>query len=123
MQIHDGTRGTSLVQLPFNREQVDAQVDAQTAAEGQPSASSTATGTAAPPAAKKHPLKYSPEFYDVVLMDFIHECMSGDSKKVEKVTADMWKMINDEDNVFFTQVRNSDGNIGKTIQKPQKAEG
>jgi len=123
MQIHDAMRGTSLVQLPFNRQQVDAQVDAQTAAEGQPSASSTATGTPTPPAAKKKSTKFSPEFYDIVLMDFIHSCMTGDSKKVVKVVTDMWKAINNEDNVFFTQVRKSDGIIGKNNSKLQKAEG
>ena len=66
-------------------------------AAGQPSASSTATGTASSAAAGKASAEFEPEFYDVVLMDYIHEIMAGDSKKLLRLAADMWKSINSED--------------------------
>ena len=68
------------------------EMGAQTDAEGQPSASSMATGTPL--------LEFNPLFYDAVLMDYIHEIMAGDSKKLTKVVADMWKSINSEDNAL-----------------------
>ena len=61
--------------------------------EGQPSASSTATSAAAGEGSSE----FSPEFYDVVLMDYMHEIMAGDSKKLSRLAADMWKSINSED--------------------------
>ena len=68
------------------------EMGAQTDAEGQPSASSMATGTASS--------EFNPQFYDAVLMDYIHEIMAGDSKKLTKVVADMWKSIHNEDNAL-----------------------
>ena len=84
------------------------QVEAQKDVEGQPSASSTATGTASSlaggtassAAAGTASSEFSPEFYDVVLMDYIHETMAGDSKKLSRVAADMLKSINHEDNAL-----------------------
>ena len=65
------------------------EMGAQTDAEGQPSASSMATGTASS--------EFNPLFYDAVLMDYIHEIMAGDSKKLSRLAGDMWKSINSED--------------------------
>ena len=69
-------------------------------AEGQPSASSTAVGTTSSAAAGTASLEFSPEFYDVVFMDYIHEMMAGDNKKISKLATDLWKSINCEDNAL-----------------------
>ena len=72
---------------------------------GQPSASSTATGSAssgldAGKAASAAAEAASFQLYDVILMDYIHEKMPGDSKKLSKLAAEMWKSINNEDNAL-----------------------
>ena len=85
------------------------QVEAQKDAEGQPSASSTATGSAsswlaagiaASAAAQTASSECTPEFYDVILMDYIHEMMAGDSKKLSKLASAMRDSINSEDNAL-----------------------
>ena len=60
------------------------EMGAQTDAEGQPSASS----------------EFNHKFYDAVLMDYIHEMMAGDSKKLSRLAVDMWNSINYEDNAL-----------------------
>ena len=84
----------------------EGQPPASSNAEGQPSASSTATGSAlswlaagiaASAAAQTASSECTPELYDVILMDYIHEMMAGDSKKLSKLATEMWKSINYED--------------------------
>ena len=60
------------------------EMGAQTDAEGQPSASS----------------EFNHKFYDAVLMDYIHETMAGDNKKLLKVAADILTSIKHEDNAL-----------------------
>ena len=76
---------------------------------GQPSASSTATGSASSwldagkatsAAAEAASSECTPQFYDVILFDYIHEMMAGDSKKLSKLASEMWKSINSEDNAL-----------------------
>ena len=92
--------------LPKNAE---GQPPASSTAEGQPSASSTATGTAsswlaagkaASAPAETASSECTPQFYDVILFDYIHEMMAGDSKKLSKLASEMWKSINSEDNAL-----------------------
>ena len=68
------------------------QVEAQKDAEGQPSASSAAAGTASS--------EFSSLFYDVFLMDYIHETMAGDNQRLLKVAADILTSIKHEDNAL-----------------------
>ena len=68
-------------------------------AEGQPSASSTAIKTASS-AASTSSSEFSAVFYDVVLFDYIHEMMVGDSKKISKVAPVMLRSIYNEDNAL-----------------------
>ena len=61
-------------------------------AEGQPSASPSTDPVCS--------ARFSDEFYDIVLYDFLHENILGDSKHLNKITKLMWKSINNEDNVL-----------------------
>ena len=56
---------------------------APTAAEGQPSASSSTDPVTR---IKALSARFSDEFYDIVLYDFLHENILGDSKHLNKIT-------------------------------------
>ena len=44
--------------------------------------------------------EFSALFYGIVLMDYIHEIMAGDNKKLIRVAEDMSKSIKREDNAL-----------------------
>ena len=94
---------------PLAIKDAEGQPPASSTAEGQPSASSTATGSAsswlaagkaASAPAETASSECTPQFYDVILFDYIHEMMAGDSKKLSKLASQMWNSINSEDNAL-----------------------